>query len=215
MTELVEVAKGSAGGAVVVEHDVGDARDFDMRGDADDGKRNSFGKFCIDEEEAVDGTTDEEVGVLLEEIGAAEVTDSEVEVAGLEEVLLDAKHESGEVAFAELGDDYADGVGKAGPEHACMQVGAVVEFLCGVEDALLGLRGDGFGDGRVVKDDGDSCGGEVEIFGEDLEGDGFVGIRNSLFSRWHGASSKGRRMQQFYTATIREGNRNQAKIEKE
>lgn len=175
----------------MVEHDVGDAGDFYVRGDADSGKGDSFGEFRIDEEEAIDCTTDEEVRILLEEVGAAEMADGEVEISSLEEVLLDAKHEAGEVAFAEFRNDYAYSVGKASSKHACVNVGTVIEFLCGVEDALPGLGRDGFGDRRIVEHDGDGRGREIEILGEDLESDGFVGIRNSLLFRRHDASVLG------------------------
>ena len=115
-------------------------------------------EFGVDEEKAVDGAIHEELGVLVDEVGAAEMADGEVEVAGLEEVLFDAEHEAGEVAFAEFGDDDPDGVGEACAEHAGVEVGAVLEFFGGGEDALTGLGRDGFGDRGVVEDDGDGGG---------------------------------------------------------
>jgi hypothetical protein len=147
MTEFVEMAKCKSSGAIMIEHDIGDTGSFDVRGDADRGKRDSLWKFCVDEEKAVDGAANEEVGIFLEEVGTAEMTDSEIKISSLKEVLLDAEHEAGEVAFAEFRDDYADGVGESGAEHAGMKVGAVIELLRGIEDALLSLGRDGFGDG--------------------------------------------------------------------
>ena len=102
MSEFVEMAKGEAGGAVVLEEDVGDARSLDVGGDGDGGDGDLLAEVGVDEEQAVDGAIEEELRVLLDEIGAAEMADGEVEVAGLEEVLLDAEHEAGEVAFARV-----------------------------------------------------------------------------------------------------------------
>ena len=68
----------------------------------------------VDEKQTVDGAIEEELRILLDEVGAAEMADGEVEVAGLEQELLDAEHEAGEVAFAEFGHDDADGVGEPG-----------------------------------------------------------------------------------------------------
>jgi hypothetical protein len=100
MSELVEVAKSEAGGAVVLEEDVGDAGSLDVGGDGDGGDGDLLAEVGVDEEEAVDGAIEEKLWVLVDEVGAAEMADGEVEIAGLEEVLLDTEHEAGEVAFA-------------------------------------------------------------------------------------------------------------------
>jgi hypothetical protein len=140
VAKFVEVAECDAGGAVVVKDNVGDAGELDVGGDADGRKWDFFAEVGVDEEKAVDGAVDEELGILLNEIGAAEVTDGEVEVAGLEEELLDAEHEAGKVAFAKFGHDDANGVGEAGAEHPGVDVGAVLEFFGSVDDALAGVR---------------------------------------------------------------------------
>ena len=182
VAEVVEVLEGEEGGAVVVQHDVGVALDFFVAGDGDDGGGDFFVEGGVDEEEAVDGALGEEAGVLVDEVGLALVGDDEVEVAGLEEVLFDAVHEHGEVALGEFGDDDADGVGVASAEGTGDGVGAVVEALGGLEDAVAGGGGDGGGAGRVVHDERDGGGGEAEVLGEDLEvyglgrfGGGFAG----------------------------------------
>ena len=112
-------------------------------GDADDREGDVGGEFGVDEEKAVDAAAHEEFLVLLAEIGPAEMADGEVEEAFLQEVLFDAEHDAGEVAFAEFGNDDADGVGEAGAEHAGVEVGAVIKFLGGGVNALLGRGGDG------------------------------------------------------------------------
>ena len=138
------------------------------------------GEFGIDEEKAVDAAAHEELLILVFEIGLAEMADGEVEEAFLEEVLFDAEHDAGEVAFAEFGGDDADGVGETGAQHAGVQVGAVSEFFGGGVNALLGGGGDGLGDGRVVEDDGDGGGREIKILGEHFEGGRPVGVGDVL-----------------------------------
>ena len=176
VAEIVEMAERHAGRDVVIEHDVGDAGGFAVRGDADDGERDVEGELGIDQEKAIDAAAHEEFLVLLSEVGLAEMADGEVEKAFLEKILLDAEHDAGEVAFAEFGNDDADGVGEAGAQHAGVQVGAIVKFFCGGVNALLGGGGDRLGDGRVVENDGDGRGREVEILGEHLERHGLVGV---------------------------------------
>jgi len=108
------------------------------------------------------------------------VADGEVEVAGLEEILFDTEHEAGEVSFAELGDDDADGIGEAGAKHASVDVGTILELLRSIDDPLASLGRDGLGYWRVIENDGDGRGRKVKILGEDLEGDGFACIRDTL-----------------------------------
>ena len=181
VAEVVEMTQGHLGGAVVIERDVGEAGGFAVGGDADDGDGDLGAELGVDEQEAVDGAVHEEFGILLDEVGPAEMADGEVEEAFLEEVLLDAEHDAGEVAFAELGNDDADGIGEAGAQHARVEVGTVLKLFGGGEDALLGGGRDGLGDGGVIEDDGDGSGREVEVLGEDLESDGFAAIRGDLF----------------------------------
>jgi hypothetical protein len=78
-----------------------------VRGDADDRGRNVEGELGIDEEKAVDAAADEELLILVFEVGLAEMADGQVEKAFMEEVLLDTEHDSGEVALAEFGSDDA------------------------------------------------------------------------------------------------------------
>jgi len=174
----------------MIEEDVGDAGNLDVGRDSDGGDGDLLAKVGVDEEEAVDGAIEEELRVLLDEIGAAEVADGEVEVAGLEEVLLDAEHEAGKVAFAELRNYDSYGVGEPGAEHARVDVGAVLKLLGGVDDALTGFGRDGLGDRRVVEDDGDGGRGEVEILGENLECDGSTCVWNALLPGGHLAPNR-------------------------
>ena len=84
--------------------------------------------------------------------------DDVMKVAGLEEAVLDAVHEGGEVAFGELGDDDTDGEGLARAERTGDGVGAIVEKLGGFEDALARGGGNGRGTGRVVHNERDGGG---------------------------------------------------------
>jgi hypothetical protein len=150
VAEVVEVTKRHAGRDVVIEHDVGDAGIPAVRGDADDGDGNVEGELRVDEEKAVDAAQ-EEFLILVFEIGLAEMADCEVKKAFLEEILLDAEHDAGEVALAEFGSDDADGVGETGAQHAGVQVGAVIEFFGGGVNALLGDGRDGGSTGELLR----------------------------------------------------------------
>ena len=172
VAEVVEVLEGEQRGEIVVEDDVGVALDAGVAGDGDDGGIDLLIERGVDEEVAVDRALGEQARVLVEEVGFALVADDEVQVSGLHEVLFDAVHEHGEVAFAELGDHDADGEGLSGAERAGDLVGPVVEPPGGFEDALPGGGGDGRGAGGVVHDERDGGGREAEVLGEDLQVDG-------------------------------------------
>ena len=110
VAEIVEVTEGHLCSAIVVEHGVGNAGNLAMSGDADDRNRDFVVKLRVDCQKTVDGAVHQEVGVLFDEVGTSEMADGEVEESLLHKVLLDTEHDAGEVAFAELGDDDADGV---------------------------------------------------------------------------------------------------------
>ncbi len=75
------------------------------------------------------------------------MADGEVEEALLKKVLLDTEHDAREVAFTQLRNDDANGVGDTGAQHAGMQIGAILKLFCSVEDAFPGRWRDGLRDG--------------------------------------------------------------------
>jgi hypothetical protein len=143
VTEIVEVLERQQSGPVVVQHDVGVALDLLVSGDGDDGRAHLLVQRGIDEQEAVHGALGEQAGVLVDEVLLALVADDIMKVAGLEEVLFNAVHQHGEVAFAELRHDHADRKGLAGAQGTGDGIGAVVQPLGGFEDALACGGGDG------------------------------------------------------------------------
>jgi hypothetical protein len=185
VTELVEVTEGEMGSAVVIEDEIGDPGNADVRGDSDGGERDALAQIGVDEKKTVDGAADEEVGVLLDEVGPAEMADGEVEIAGLKEIFFDADHEACEVALAELGDDDAYGIGEPGAKHAGVYVGTILELFRRVENPLSSLGRDGLGYGGVIEDDGDGCGREIKILGEYFEGDRPGCVGDLFFSGGH------------------------------
>src|SRR5260370_3184209 len=130
VAEVVEVAKSHAGRGVVIEHDIGDAGRLAVRRDSDDGGRNVEGELRIDEEKTIDTAAHEEFLILVFEIGLAEMADGEVEKTFLEKVLLDAEHDSGEVALAKFGSDDAEGVGEAGGHNEVGERGGGRQIFC-------------------------------------------------------------------------------------
>jgi hypothetical protein len=203
MTELIEMTKRETSGAVVVQYDIGDSGDIDVGRDANGGEWNALAQLGVDEQEAIDCAADKEVRIFLDEVASTEMAHGEVEIPGLEEIFFDAQHETGEVAFAEFGDDDADCVRKPSAKHAGMDVGAVLKRLRCRENALPGFGRDGFGHGRVIEDYGNGRRRKVKVLGENLESDGFARVGDLLFSDGHETPERcGKRMQQFYTVEI-------------
>ena len=168
VAELVEVAEGEAGGVLVVEDDVGDVGQGGVAGDEHGGQRERVGEVGVDGEDAVDAARAEELGIGLDEVGLVAVVDGEVEVALLHEEVADAAEDLGVVAFAELGEEDADGLHALALEGAGDHAGLVVELGGGGADALAGGLGDGAA-GGVVEDEGDGGGAEAEVLGQELE----------------------------------------------
>ena len=86
---------------------------------------------------------------------------------------------------ASTGNNDPNGVREARAKHAGVDVGTVLKLFGGVDDALAGLGRDGFGDRGVVEDDGDGCGGEVEVLGKDLQRYRSTCVGDALFSGGH------------------------------
>jgi len=173
MAEVGEMLKGNFGGADVVENDVGYAADFIMSryGDDGDGERKRPGS--VDGDEAVDGALDEEARIFVDEISAMAVADDEIKVSFLQEKILDAAHDRGGIAVADLRDNDADGEAVPGTQGAGEEIGAILKFAGGDEDAILRLLRNGIGDGRAIDDQRNGGGRKGEVLREFLQAQGF------------------------------------------
>ena len=152
VSELVEMAQGKLGGALLVEDDVGDAFDFAMAGD-DNGGENAEALFKrrIDKDEAFDGAIHEKSRVLFDEVGLAAVARGEVEIALLDKVLFDAAEDLHRVAVTEFGNEDADGESLALAQGPCKKAGAIVELGSGLRNAVAGFLRDGADSGGVIQ----------------------------------------------------------------
>lgn len=207
VTKVVEVLQGEACGMVMIENNIGNTGNVEMGGDPYGRQRDLLAQLRIDQQQTIDGTADQQVRILLDEVRVTEMADSEVEIAGLEEILFNTGHKSGEVAFAELGYDDTDRIGKPRSQHASVHVGPVVKLFRGIEDALTRLRRYGLSHRRVVKDDRYRCRRKVQIIGKNLEGYRFRSVGELFPSGNHEAPGvQVQRMQQFYTVGIEQWN---------
>ena len=178
VTELIEVAQGKFGCALLIEDDVRDAFDFAMAGN-DDGRENAeaFFEGGIDKDEAFNGAIHEEARVLLDEIGFAAMACGEVEVAFFNEVLFDpAEHLHG-IAVTEFGNEDADGESLAFAQRAREEAGAVVEFGRSFNDAIASFLRNGTDAGSVIQNQGNGGRREVEVLAQCAQADGLAGLR--------------------------------------
>lgn len=139
-----------------------------MAGDEDGGEGAFALEVGVDGEEAFDAAGGEDFRVGAEEVGAMAMVDGDVEVAFAHEEVAGAREDLGVVALAELGEEDADGFEALALKFAGDHAGLVVELPGGGADTLAGGVGDG-AVGRVIEDDGDGGGAEVEVVGEEFE----------------------------------------------
>ena len=103
------------------------------------------------------------------------MADDEVEEAVLEQFIFDTANDGCRVAFADLRDDDADGVGAFLAEAARHGIGDVAVQCGGVQYAALGFLGDAVCSGLTVDDAGDGGLRELEHRGELFECDRLYG----------------------------------------
>lgn len=99
------------------------------------------------------------------------MADDEVEIPGLQQVLLDAVHHHGEVALAELWNDHANREGLPSAEGAGEKVRPIIQLLRGGQHTLSGFWRDGLGARSVIHDERDSGRRKPKVLGESLQAD--------------------------------------------
>ena len=188
MPEFGEMRQCLSRGGLVVDDDVGDARQFAVPGHDDRRQGQSVLDRRVDENQPLDGALGEELQVIVEEVGLRVMSGDQVEVALLQELVLDASEDAGRVALADLRQKDADRERPLPPKRACDEVRAVAEFFRRGADSLLGLRGDPLGGRRAVHHQGNGGRRQAQMGCNVLESDGFTGV--GLVPR--GAGSSGR-----------------------
>ena len=96
-------------------------------------------------DEAVDGSVEKKLNVFLDQIGPEPVAGDEIEIAFLEQVVLDAAQDRDVVAFTDLRNHNADGEAAPGAQAAREKVRPIIEFTSRLENQLLGFRRNGIG----------------------------------------------------------------------
>jgi len=100
-------------GAVVVQHNIGVALHLLVPGDGDNRHAHLLIQRGVHQQKAVHGALGEQARVFVNQVLLALVADHKVQVAGLQQKLLNAVHQHGEVALTELRHDDADRKGLA------------------------------------------------------------------------------------------------------
>lgn len=167
----------------MVENDVGNALDFVVAGDGDHRHREVEVPGSVNGDESVHGAFEEHARIFIDEIGTVAMTGDEVEIALLQEVVLDSAHDRGGVPVADFGDDDPNGEAALRAQGAGEEIGAVFEFAGSREDAVLGFLRNRVGDAGAVDDERDGGGREIEVLSEFLEAHGPAGGVGRVFIR--------------------------------
>lgn len=171
VAQLLKMAEGEFGGALVIEKDVADAVGGIVSGNGEDGDGEVVTPGSVDGDQSIDEAAHEELGIFLDEIGAVVVAGDQIEIALFQKMVFDAAHDEGGVTFADLGDEDSDGETALGAGVAGGETGTVIEFAGGGENAFLGGAGDGVGDAGAVEDQRNGGWGQPEMVGKQSEGD--------------------------------------------
>ena len=151
MAKFAQMGESEFGGQGVVEDQVADSRSPGMTGDGYDRQRAQEVGPGIQQQESVHCALDHPAGVFADQLGVPVVAGGEVEIMGFDQRRLDAVHDYGEIAFAEVGSEHGDRHTAALAQGAGKVVWPVIEFPGGLEDPLPGLGGDRPRRGRVIE----------------------------------------------------------------
>src|SRR5581483_2128491 len=184
MTKPKQVAKRELRGAGAIEHDVRNPGERSVGGDGDRGRSGWFREARVDGQDAFNAPRVEQARVLGDEVRTMAMVRGEEEVALAHQNVGGAGEDLRVVALAEHGKEDANGARVGAAQGARDEIGAVAELARGSLDALARDLRDG-AVGRIVKDKGDRCRREIEVFGEHLERDACAGRRRGFLFR-HG-----------------------------
>src|SRR3954453_18067512 len=162
MAELVEVAKRQFSSTLLVEDHIGDSLDFAMTGNHDHRQAEALLENGVDDDKTFDRSLHQQARVFLDEIGLAAMAGGQIEVALLDEELLDPCQNLGGIAVAELGNQNADGKGLPLAQGARIEAGTVIEFRSRLGHAVASLLGNGADAGRIIQDKRDGGRRKIE-----------------------------------------------------
>ncbi len=143
MPKAPEVLQGQSGGALVVEDDIRDAIAFVVARDGDHRHGQALLHRRVHCNDALHGSRQQEVLVFVDQVRTMMVADDEVEVAFLQQPLLDAAQHQRRVSLTHLWNHHADGEAAPVPELTAEDVRLVVQQLGRGQNALLRRRWNG------------------------------------------------------------------------
>src|SRR5437773_12169198 len=104
-------------------------------------------------------------------------------IVELAKEILHASDDRGAVGVADFVSNDSDGVGSFLAQGAGKEVGLVVEFADGGENAVPGMRRNVLGGWGVVDDGGNRPCGKPEMVGDCFQSDWPLGLRAAFFAR--------------------------------
>jgi hypothetical protein len=155
----------------VIDLDVDDAFDRLMPRDRHDRDRQRLGERRVEGDDAFDRAIDQQLLVLVDEVVAMAVAGQEVEIARLQQVVLDPAQRQRHIALADVRDEDADRQAALPRERPRQRVRLIAELPGRGDDAVLGPLGDGVGRGRLVEHQRHRGRRQPETFGEKAERD--------------------------------------------
>jgi hypothetical protein len=141
-----------------------------------------LGKRRVERDDAFHRAIDQQLLVLVDEVVAVAVAGEEVEIARLQQVILDAAERQSHVPLAHVRDQHANRQAALPRQRPGERVRLIAELPGRGDDAVLGALRDGVGRRRLVEDQRDGRRRQVQLFGEKTQRDS----RGSRPAIWRG-----------------------------
>src|SRR5260370_38864469 len=156
MAKHFQVFQSQLRSQTVVQHDVCISLDSSMSRHRDDWHWQGLVERRIYSNQSFHRTVQQQAWIFADEVRPVAMAHNEVEITGLDKVLLNAAHHLGAIAFTDLRDDNADGEASLPKERTSEEIRPVIKTLGGVQDSALGVLRDSLCPGGPIYHHGDA-----------------------------------------------------------
>ena len=133
------------------------------------GSRGTLADGGVDGDESLRSAALQDVGILAQQLRIVMMHDRHEEVLALAESGFNAADHHAAVGIADFGADHSHGESALLAQRAGKEIGVIIEFLGGRDDAVLGVLRNGFGVRGIIQDCGDRTLGQSQVFSQFLE----------------------------------------------
>jgi len=183
--EVGKMAQRDPGSFVVVQDNVSHSRVMAVTGKGNRGQGQSVGQVEINGYETFHAALQQDRSVALQQLRIVTVDASKKKIVLGAKEILHSCNDRGAISVAYLVGNNSDGIGSFLSQGTGKEVGLVIKFADGGQDAIPGVHGNVLRRRGVVDNSRNRARRELDMLGDGLQRDRPLGFLATLFSRLH------------------------------